>query len=64
MIRFVLCLLGLLFIQACVMGQLSNGSSGDFFSNFGTGLRESVEFDTSYFRRAVSWLPDQVRAHV
>jgi hypothetical protein len=56
MIRFVLCLLGLLFIQAGVMGQLSNGHAGDFFSNFGSGLRLSVEYDTAYVRRAASFV--------
>jgi hypothetical protein len=56
MIRFVLCLLGLLFIQAGVMGQLSNGNTGDFFSNFGTGLRQSVQLDTAYVRRAASFV--------
>ena len=52
MIRFVLCLLDLLFFQAGVMGQLSKGNTDDFFSNFGTGLHQSVQLDREYVRRA------------
>lgn len=45
MIRFVLCLLGLLFIQAGVMGHM-HSASGDVFACFGDGLRAAVAFDS------------------
>ena len=53
MIRFFLCLLGLLFIQAGVMGHL-NSTSGDVFTSFGDGLREAVAFDTNLVNRVKS----------
>ncbi|VVD31051.1 hypothetical protein [Paraburkholderia dioscoreae] len=51
MIRFVLCLLGALFIQAAVMGRMAN-SGADFFTSFGDGLRASVDFDTNIVKNA------------
>lgn len=53
MIRFFLCLLGLLFIQAGVMGRM-NSTSADVFTNFGDGLREAVTFDTNLINRVKS----------
>ncbi len=50
MIRFFLCLLGLLLIQAGVMGHM-NSTSGDVFTSFGDGLREAVTFDTNLVNR-------------
>ena len=54
MIRFVLCLLGALFIQAAVMARMSNDGSSDFFTSFGEGLRASVNFDTGIVRNAAT----------
>ncbi|CAE6846819.1 hypothetical protein [Paraburkholderia aspalathi] len=54
MIRFVLCLLGALFIQAAVMSRLANGGPTDFFTSFGEGLRASVNFDTGIVRNAAT----------
>lgn len=45
MIRFILCLFGLLFIQAAIMGQMQP-KSGDVFTSFGDGLRAAVAYDT------------------
>jgi hypothetical protein len=50
MIRFVLNLFGLLFIQAALMGHCHSGS-GDMFTRFGDGLRDAVAFDTGLVRR-------------
>ncbi|ANB78092.1 MAG: hypothetical protein RXR20_03355 [Paraburkholderia sp.] len=54
MIRFVLCLLGALFIQAAVMAHTANGGSTDFFTSFGEGLRASVNFDIGIVRNAAT----------
>jgi hypothetical protein len=54
MIRFLLCLLGALFIQAAVMGHMANNGSTDFFTSFGEGLRASVDFDTGIVNNAAA----------
>ncbi|MGY6258856.1 hypothetical protein [Paraburkholderia xenovorans] len=59
MIRFFLCLLGLLFIQAGVMGHMSS-TSADVFTSFGDGLREAVTFDTNLINRVKSLVASSV----
>lgn len=53
MIRFVLSLFGVLFIQAALMGHLQS-TSGDVFTAFGDGLRVAVRYDTGLLHHVTS----------